>query len=101
MVFYDTTSSYFETDSDTEEELRQYGYSRDHRPDRKQILLGLAVDKDGLPLASDIFPGNTQDIDNRRTIIRRCPDLPGNRLFFFAQNSKVTFGSIEIRPLLD
>ena len=40
-------------------------------------------------------------IDNRRTIIKRCPNLRGNRLFFFAQNSKVTFDSIEIRPLLD
>ena len=40
-------------------------------------------------------------IDNRRTIIKRCPNLQGNRLFFFAQNSEVTFDSIEIRPLLD
>lgn len=40
-------------------------------------------------------------IDNRRTIVKRCPNLQGNRLFFFAQNSKVTFDSIEIRPLLD
>ena len=40
-------------------------------------------------------------IDNRRTIIKRCLELRGNRLFLFAQNSKVTFDSIEIRPLLD
>ena len=40
-------------------------------------------------------------IDNRRTIIKRCPNLPGNRLFLFAQNSEVTFDSIDIRPLLD
>lgn len=38
-------------------------------------------------------------IDNRRCIVNRCPELRGDRLFFFAHNSEVTFSAIEIRPL--
>ncbi len=90
MVFYDTTSSYFETDSDTAEELRQYGYSRDHRPDRKQILLGLAVDKDGLPLASDIFPGNTQDVETVQQMVSKLKSLGVQRCIFVSDCGMVS-----------
>ena len=38
-------------------------------------------------------------IDNRRCIVNRCPELRGDRLFFFAHNSEVAFSAIEIRPL--
>ena len=90
MVFYDTTSSYFETDSDTEEELRQYGYSRDHRPDRKQILLGLAVDRDGLPLASNIFPGNTQDVETVTKMVSKLKGLGVTRCIFVSDCGMVS-----------
>jgi len=65
LVYYDTTSTYFEHDSPGDEPdeygLRQLGYSRDVRPDRKQIVIGLAVDQQGLPIASDVFSGDTSD----------------------------------------
>lgn len=65
LVYYDTTSTYFECDEPGDEPeqygLRQRGYSRDLRPDRKQIVIGLAVDQQGLPIASDVFSGDTSD----------------------------------------
>jgi len=65
VVYFDTTSTYFECDDAGEPDedfgLRQYGYSRDVRPDRRQIVVGLATDQQGLPLVSDVFSGDTTD----------------------------------------
>lgn len=58
LVFYDLTSTYFEGDGPDE---ARYGYSRDRRSDRKQILLGLCVTSDGIPIASEVFSGNVAD----------------------------------------
>lgn len=60
-VHYDLTSCYFEGAYE-ESELAQYGYSRDHRPDAKQVNLGLSVaGKSGLPLMYELLAGNTAD----------------------------------------
>ena len=59
-LHYDITSAYFEG-LYTESELVKFGYSRDHRPDSKQINLGLNVTGDGLPLAFRVLVGNTAD----------------------------------------
>ncbi len=59
VVFYDLTSSYFEGDGPLA--LAKRGYSRDGRPDCVQIVLGLAVTKDGFPIAYRVHPGNTVD----------------------------------------
>ncbi|PKM78920.1 MAG: transposase, partial [Firmicutes bacterium HGW-Firmicutes-13] len=58
-VFYDITSSYFEG---TKCILASYGYSRDHRPDRKQIVIALVITPEGYPLYWQVMPGNTQDV---------------------------------------
>lgn len=58
LVFYDVTSSYFEG---TDAQIGEYGYSRDHRPDRTQIVIGLVCDRHGIPFAHYVFRGNTQD----------------------------------------
>jgi transposase len=57
LVFYDLTSSYFEGEGP---ELAEYGKSRDHRPDRKQLVLALAM-IDGVPVFHEVFEGNTAD----------------------------------------
>lgn len=95
MVFYDTTSSYFETHSDEDEQLRQYGYSRDHRPGCKQILLGLAVDKDGLPLGSDVFPGKTQDVKTVRQMVFKLQRLGVKRCIFVSDSGMVSKKNLE------
>ncbi len=57
LVFYDVTTLYFE--SAVREELRDFGFSKDHRPLDTQVVIGLVVGKDGFPLYFDIFSGKT------------------------------------------
>lgn len=58
MVLFDLTSTYLEG---RQCELAEFGYSRDHRPDRMQIEIGLLTDREGRPLAVEVFPGATGD----------------------------------------
>jgi Transposase DDE domain len=66
VVFYDLTSSYFEGDGPPG--LAQRGYSRDGRPDCVQVVVGLAVTKDGFPIAYRVHPGNTVDAKTVQTL---------------------------------
>lgn len=62
LCFYDLTSTYFEADkSITDDDIRRNGYSRDHRSDREQIVIGVVMTGDGLPLAHYTFSGNRSD----------------------------------------
>ncbi|NIV32318.1 MAG: IS1634 family transposase [Anaerolineae bacterium] len=62
LLYFDTTSTYFETDeTDGDEGFRQFGHSKDHRKDRPQIVIGLAVTRDGLPIRCWSWSGNTSD----------------------------------------
>ena len=58
LVLYDVSFSYLEGRCC---ELAQHGYSRDHRPDRPQIVYGLLCNRDGCPVAIEVFEGNTAD----------------------------------------
>jgi hypothetical protein len=60
IYLYDLTSSYFEGEAAANGKAKR-GYSRDHRPDCKQVVIGLVVNRDGFPIAHEIFAGNTQD----------------------------------------
>jgi len=55
LVFYDVTTLYFETDKS--DDLRRCGFSKDHKFNQPQILLGLVVNRDGFPLYYEIFEG--------------------------------------------
>ncbi len=72
LLFFDTTSTYFERDEEDEpgdgerdgqarEGFRRYGKSKDHRDDLPQIVIGLAVTREGIPVRCWCWPGNTQD----------------------------------------
>jgi len=63
LLFFDTTSTYFERDDEEqgEEAFRRYGHSKDHRPDLPQIVIGLAVTKEGIPVRCWCWPGNASD----------------------------------------
>lgn len=60
IFFYDLTSTYFEGQALANPKAKR-GYSRDKRPDCKQVVVGLVVNRDGFPQAHEIFDGNTQD----------------------------------------
>ena len=57
LIFYDVTTLHFETE--TEDDFRKKGFSKDHRGDMPQILIGLFVDYEGYPFDFDFFTGNT------------------------------------------
>ena len=78
LLFFDTTSTYFERDSDEGEGgFRRYGHSKDHRPDLPQIIIGLAVTREGIPVRVWCWPGNTND----QTVLPEVKDgLRGWRL---------------------
>jgi hypothetical protein len=60
LVFFDTTSIYFEGEGG--ESVGQYGNSKDHRPDLKQMAVGVVLDEEGNPVCSEMWPGNTTDV---------------------------------------
>lgn len=69
LVFFDTTSIYFEGEGG--EELGAYGHSKDHRPDLKQMVVGVIIDHHGSPLCCELWPGNTTDVKTLVPIIDR------------------------------
>jgi transposase len=90
VVFFDTTSTYFEIDVDdplddedgevfaaADGGLRRLGHSKDHRPDLPQVMIGLAVTREGIPVRVWVWPGNTND----QTVVEQVKsDLTGWRL---------------------
>ncbi len=64
LVCYDLTSTYFEGERRPSERFasRAFGYSRDHRSDRPQVVLGLLCTGDGIPIAHHVFSGDTNDV---------------------------------------
>ena len=69
IVFFDTTSLYFEGHGG--ESLGQYGHSKDHRPDERQIVVGAVLDGDGRPICCELWPGNTADVTTLIPIVDR------------------------------
>src|SRR4030042_3944593 len=62
LVFFDTTSIYFEGEGG--ESLGEKGYSKDHRPDLNQMVVGAVLDEEGNPICCELWPGNSADVKN-------------------------------------
>ena len=69
LVFMDTTSLYFEGAGG--QTLGRHGYSKDHRPDLRQMILAVLLDGDGRPVCSEMWPGNTADVTTLIPVIDR------------------------------
>jgi DDE family transposase len=69
LVFFDTTSIYFEGDGG--ESLGQHGHTKDHRPDLKQMVVGAVLDNQGRPVCCELWPGNTTDVKTLVPIVDR------------------------------
>lgn len=97
LVFFDTTSIYFEGNGG--EELGNYGYSKDHRPDLKQMVVGIIIDKEGRPLCCELWPGNTTDVKTLAPVIDRLRSRFGiEKICIVADRgmiSKETVGEVE------
>ena len=68
ILLYDLTSTYFEGKAALIPKAKR-GYSRDHRPDCKQLVVGLVIGHEGFPRAHEIFEGNTQDRQTLSTML--------------------------------
>jgi hypothetical protein len=100
ILFFDTSSTYWETDSaddallddaegGTDEGVRAvegawrtYGHSKDHRPDLPQVVIGMAVTREGIPVRVWTFPGNTSDQLLIRTVRDDLSDWQLNRVIW-------------------
>jgi hypothetical protein len=72
VLLYDLTSTYFEIDPPlSDEDKRQHGYSRDHRPDCVQVVIALVVTPQGFPLAYEVLAGNTADNTTLKDFLAR------------------------------
>lgn len=69
LVFFDTTSIYFEGEGG--ESLGERGHSKDHRPDLNQMVVGAVIDNAGNPICCELWPGNTTDVKTLLPIIDR------------------------------
>jgi transposase len=69
LVFFDTTSLYFEGQGG--EDLGERGFNKDHRPDLRQMVVGLALDVQGNPICCEFWPGNTADVTTLVPVIER------------------------------
>ncbi|MBI4319077.1 MAG: IS1634 family transposase [Chloroflexi bacterium] len=70
LLLYDVTSTYFEGEV-SGNELAARGYSRDHRPDCKQVCIALVVSRWGLPLGYEVFGGNRSDVTTVEEIVKK------------------------------
>jgi len=69
LVFFDTTSLYFQGEGG--ETIGQRGHSKDHRPDLKQMVVGMVLDQNGNPVCSELWPGNTADVKSLVPVVER------------------------------
>jgi transposase len=76
VLLYDLTSTYFESDPPFGDK-RQFGYSRDKRSDCVQVVIALVVTPEGFPLAYEVLPGNTQDKQTLRGMLRKIAERYG------------------------
>lgn len=79
MVFFDTTSIYFEGRGG--QSIGQKGFSREHRPDLNQMIVGAIIDDKGRPICCEMWPGNTADVKTLIPVIDRVRQRFGIRRF--------------------
>ena len=69
VVFFDTTSLYFEGEGG--QEIGQRGHSKDSRPDLKQMVVGAIIDESGMPICCELWPGNVTDVTTLIPVVER------------------------------
>lgn len=94
LIFYDVTTLYFESNLKTT--LKDFGFSKDHRPMDTQIVIGLVVNKDGFPLYFDVFSGKTFEGHTFIPVIKNIQQLLGSQeLVVIADAAMISRDNIE------
>jgi len=70
MVLMDTTSVIFYGDGDKAEDILDYGFSKEKRYDLKQVIVGILMTKEGVPIGHEVYPGNTNDVKAFKEMIK-------------------------------
>ena len=92
LVLFDVSSSYY---TGHQSPLIKHGYSRDHRSDRPQTVYGLLCDREGRPIAIEVFPGNTADPPTFTQIVARARQRFGiTRIVFVGDRGMITSARI-------
>jgi transposase len=100
LVFFDTTSLYFEGAGG--ESLGQYGHSKDSRPDLRQMVVGAVLDSTGRPLCCELWPGNTTDVTTLVPVVERLRRRFGiSRLCIVGDRGMISAKTLEQLTELD
>ncbi len=92
LVFYDLTSSYFEGEGP---DLANFGYSRDHRDDREQIVLGVVM-CGGVPIAHEVWKGNTVDKSTLKETVEQLKErFEIEKMVFVADRGVMTMPNLK------
>jgi len=92
LFLYDVTSSYLEGDHN---ELADWGYNRDKKRGKKQIVIGLLCDPEGKPVSTEVFCGNTADLSTFSSQVRKAADRFGcERVTFVGDRGMIKSGQI-------
>jgi hypothetical protein len=93
LFLYDVTSSYLEGENNA---LGGYGYNRDGKKGKKQIVIGLLCDEEGEPVSTEVFRGNTQDTQTFGSQVRKASQRFGcQRVTFVGDRGMIKSGQIE------
>ena len=102
LVFMDTTSLAFEGTGG--QSLGRHGYSKDHRPDLRQMILAVVLDGEGRPICSEMWPGNTADVTSLVPVVDRLTRrFSIGRICIVADRGMIsadTLAELEARKLL-
>lgn len=102
VVLYDMTSTYFESADVNEKKkencmLRQHGYSREHRKDKKQVNWGLVLTQEGFPITYEVYSGNTPDKNTPATIYKKLrEDFGIKKCIFTGDRGMMTANNVKI-----
>jgi transposase len=93
LFLYDVTSSYLEG---TQNELSAFGYNRDGKKGKRQIVIGLLCNELGVPLSVEVFPGNTQDSRTFGSQIKKAAErFGGGEVTFVGDRGMIKSGQVE------
>src|SRR6266436_7447497 len=94
LVFFDTTSIYFEGEGG--ETLGELGHTKDHRPDLNQMIVGTVLDGQGRPICCELWPGNTTDVKTLIPVVDRLRSRFGvNRVCIVADRGMISKQTIK------
>lgn len=94
LVFFDTTSLYFEGKGG--KTIGEYGHSKDHRPDLKQMVVGVVLDNEGYPVCCEMWPGNTTDVKTLKILAKQLKERFGiNRMCVVSDRGMISKATIK------